>query len=188
MRRTVKWILGPVVLVLALNTAAFPQGSTSPARPTALPVKVQVVLTKNEGLGKVVMPYTLFTSSSGEVSSLRMGAEVAIPATGAAGQFPYTMQQFGMQIDCTVRGVDGRDVLPAADGPFKVSMTITKRDVYDPNLSLSIPQRAGSMPALYNFIFAGTLVLRNGGTAQISATDIVTNETWTADITVSVKK
>jgi hypothetical protein len=44
------------------------------------------------------------------------------------------------------------------------------------------------MPAFYNFTFAGTLILSNGGTAQISGTDMVTNETWLADVTVSVKK
>jgi hypothetical protein len=188
MRRRIEWILMPVVLALAFTVQALPQGPST-ALPTALQVKVEVVLTKNEGLSKVVMPYSLFISSSGEPTSLRIGAEVPVPVTSAAGQqLPYTFQQVGMQIECAVRGVDGPDVPPPAEGPFKVGITITKRDVYDGNLLSSIPQRVPSMPAFYNFTFAGTLILSNGGTAQISGTDMVTNETWLADVTVSVKK
>jgi hypothetical protein len=188
MRRSVKWMFGSALLALSLAVPALPQAPASTARPGPLPVKVQVVLTRGEGDKKVSSPYTVFTSSSGEVVSLRIGAEVPVNASFLGGQNRVTLQQVGMQIDCTVRGVDGYDTLPPAEGPFKVSITITKRDLHDENLVPPIPQRAPSAPAFYNFTFAGTLILSNGGTAQIRATDILTNETWLADVTVSVKK
>jgi hypothetical protein len=187
MRRRMDRICWPLMMVLAVVAPALPQGAPSPVRPTALPVKVQIVLTRDGGNGKVVTPVTLFTSSSGEAASLRIGAEVPIPS-GTLGQFPYTLQQFGTQVDCTVKAVDDPEVKLDADRRYKVTLTITKRDIYDEDLAALIPQKISSMSALYSFVFAGTVALRNGETAQISGADMLTNAMWQAEIALSVKK
>jgi hypothetical protein len=176
MRNRVRRILGSALVALAATAPGFPQGSSS------VPLTIQVVLTKGEGDKKVSLPYFL-TSSSGETTSLRTGAEVPIGTTGPDGQIRFTLQQFGTQIDSRVTASEG-----VAEGRYKVQITITKRDTYDANSAPSIPQGDPSRPIFYDFVFAGTLLLGNGETAQIVATDMVSNETWRADVTLSLKK
>jgi Flp pilus assembly secretin CpaC len=207
MRRHVRWILGSTLMALALTAPGLPQGppqgfpqGSSLARPSAVPVTIQIVLTKGEGDKKVSSPYSL-TSSSGEVTSFRLGTEVPIPTTGAGGQTQFTFQQIGTQIDFRITPVEssasplpaqqagvqtGTGARSAVEGRYKVQITITKREIYDS--VPTIPQSDPSRPIFYNFIFAGTLVLGNGETAQITGTDLVTNETWQADVTLSLKR
>jgi hypothetical protein len=160
-------------VALAIAAPGLSQGSSS-SRISPVPMTIQVVLTKGEGEKKVSMPYSL-TTSSGEIASLRVGAEVPIGTTGGA----FTFQQFGTQIDSRVI---------AADGRYKVQITITKREVYEGTSAPQIQQGDPSQLILYNFVFAGTVLLGNGETAQISGTDLVTNETWRADVTLSLKR
>jgi hypothetical protein len=107
--------------------------------------------------------------------TFRSGSEVSVPSPN--GPIP---QQVGIQIDSEIKS--------AADGRYKVSITITVRDVYDINLARPIPQRVAGVPAFHNLTFAGTLVLRDGEAAQISGIDTFRNETLRADVTLSLKK
>ena len=173
MRKRIGWILGSALMALAVTPPGLPQGSSS-ANANVVPMTIQVVLTKGEGDKKVISPYSLAVSSS-QVTSLRIGTEVPIANTGGA----FTFQQVGTQIDSRVTPADGR---------YKVQITITNRDVYDPSSGPPIPQADPTKVIFNNFIFAGTLLLGNGETAQISATDMLTNETWRADVTLSWKR
>jgi len=151
-------------------TVATP-GSPQDFRLGGTPVKLQVVITRGEGDKKIREPYSLLASSSGEVISLRIGHEVPVSTTGPNGQSRYTLQQVGTQIDVAITSIPG-------DGRYKVQLTVTKRLTVDRNTA----------PTFYNFVFAGTLLLKNGETAPIIATDLVTNETWQTDLTVSEEK
>jgi hypothetical protein len=182
MRRGAEWIVGSTLMAMAITAPGFSQGSSS-VHPNAVPVTIQVVLTKGEGDKKVSSPYSL-TSSSGGTTSLRIGAEVPMGRTGAGGQSSFTFQQIGTQIDSRIVPVEDG----TAEGRYKVQITITKRDFYDTNSATPIPQGDPSRPVFYNFIFAGTIILRNGETAQITGTDMVSNETWRADVTLSLKR
>jgi|SRR5688572_12568795 len=181
MRRRAGWMLGSTLMALALSVPGFPQGSSNPS---AVPLTIQVVLTKGEGDKKVTSPYSL-PSSSGGVTSLRIGAEVAVPTTGTGGQTPFTFQQIGTQLDFRITPVES-GASSAVEGRYKVQITITKREIYDS--VPPIPQIDPSRPIFYNFIFAGTLILGNGETAQIAGTDMVSDETWRADVTLSLKR
>jgi hypothetical protein len=109
-------------------------------------------------------------------ATLRSGSTVPVSLGGG----PTVMQQVGIQIDSEVRS--------AVEGRYKVPITITKRDVYDANLARPLPQGVPSTPLFYNVTFAGTLVLGDGELAPISGVDSVRNETWRADVTLTVKK
>ena len=187
MKRQVGWVLGAMLMVLALSARGLSQGS-SPAYPNAVPVTVQIVVTKGEGEKKISTPYSL-TSTSGEVTSLRLGAEVPVSTAGTGLPTSFTFQQIGTQIDFRIVPVEsGAGARPSADGRYKVQMTITRRDVYDRDSAPPVPQRDPSRPMFYNFTFAGTLVLGNGETAQITGSDLITGEPWRADVTLSLKK
>jgi hypothetical protein len=172
MRKRSGRIVGSVLIALAMTQPGLPQGFSSSAKP--LPATIQVVLSKGEGEKRVSLPYSLGSVSSGITSSLRIGAEVPVGTTDPNGQTRFTFQQIGTQIDYVVSAIDD-------SARYKVQITITRRDVYDGSQS-------SPTPAFYNFIFAGTLILRDGETAQITGTDIVRNETLRADVTLSVKK
>jgi Flp pilus assembly secretin CpaC len=169
MRRRAGWISGAILMALAVTAPGYPQDASH----VATPLTIQVVLTRGEGDKKVSSPYSL-TAISGQVASLRVGAEVPIGTTGG-----FTFQQIGTQIDSMV---------VAADGRYNVQITVTKRELYDVNSAPPIPQGDTSKPIFYNFVFAGTVLLRNGETAQIIGTDMINNVTWRADITLSLKK
>lgn len=187
MKRQVGWVLGSILMVLALSARGLSQGA-SPAYPSAVPVTLQIVVTKGEGDKKISTPYSL-TSTAGEVTSLRLGAEVPVSTTGTGLPTSFTFQQIGTQIDFKVVPVEsGTGSGSPVGGRYKVQMTITRRDVYDRDSAPPVPQRDPSRPMFHNFIFAGTLVLGNGETAQITGNDLITSEPWRADVTLSVKK
>src|SRR5262245_10604700 len=173
MRKRLERIVGVGLIALAITTPAFPQGF----RPGGVPVKLQVVITRGEGEKKVREPYSLVASSSGEVTSLRKGYEVPVSMAGPDGKPRFTFQQIGTQIDSTITAIAGEE-------RYKVQITITKREAK--SSVADAPQ--GAPPTFFSFIFAGTLILRNGETAPIVATDLVSNETWQADVTVSLDK
>ena len=183
MKRRIRWMLGSALMAGVMIATGFPQGfpqSSPAAYGNAVPVKIRVILTKGEGDRRVSSPYSL-TISSGETTSLRIGAEVPIGITGPGGQLQFTFQQFGTQIDSRIIPAES-----GGQGRYKVQITITRRDISDAS-ARPTPQGAPSRPILYNFVFAGTLLLGDGETGQIIGTDMLSNETWRADVTLSLK-
>jgi hypothetical protein len=136
-----RWIVGIALMVVAVNTPAHPQRSSSAAKPTPLPVKIQVVFTKGEGDKKVSSPYAFFLSSSGVAASLRVGTEVIV------GTIP---EQLGTQIDATVT--------PADEGRFNVNLNFTGR----------FPSSEGKP---HDFAAQNTFTLRDGESTKYTGTD-----------------
>jgi hypothetical protein len=151
-------------------------------------VNVEVVLSRFVGEKRISShPYTL-TLVPGKNGSLRNGAEVAIPTTTVSpgGAKPtataYTMQQIGTQIDCTTRPLDG--------DRYELSLTVTDRSVYPAAQTnqLGVPTFP-NVPTFKNVTSASTLVLRNGQSAQFTAsTDKVTGEVFKVDVTLTIPK
>ena len=136
-------------------------------------VSLKVVLSGSRGNAEVPsQTHVLDAEVGADPATFRSGKEISVQGNGTT-----TTQQVGIQIDSQVR--------TAADGRYKVSITVTTRDVFNES-----PAATNSPPivAFRNFIFAGTIILSDGGTAQISGTEHDVNEAWRADITLSVKK
>ena len=111
------------------------------SRPSAVPVKVQVVLTKGEGDKKVSSPYSLSASSSGETASLRIGAEVSV---GTA------LEQIGTQIDFLVSATP--------DGRFSLNLNFKGRFLSPEG-------------QLRGFTASNTFTLRDGESTKYTGTD-----------------
>jgi hypothetical protein len=177
MRKRVGWLLGSALTMVAVTSPGLAQGPFGSSTSSPVPVTIQVVLSKGEADKKTSLPYTV-AGASGVTTSLRIGHEVPVNATFPNGQTQFTLQQIGTQIDFLVAAIDD-------SGRYKVSITVTRREVSDGS---AVPSTPPPTTLFYNFIFAGTLILRNGETAQITGTDIVSNETLRADVTLLVKK
>jgi len=78
-------------------------------------------------------------------------------------------------------------VTAAAEGRFRIPITIMNRFVSDEKQVPQIAQRAPGIPLFRNFIIATTLQLGDGQTTRIAGIDPITNENWQADVTLSVK-
>jgi hypothetical protein len=151
-----------VLTLMASSAAAFPQVV---ARPPAEPVKLQFVLSKDEGGRKATFPYTLSAVSTGVPVSMRFGVEAPIITTLPGGQTRTTIEQLGTQIDATVR--------PANDGRFELRFTVNAK-----------PLLPGGRIA--QFTLAKTITLRDGETIESTVTD--GGETLTIAVTLTAMK
>jgi urease gamma subunit len=152
-------------ILLAVATTTLAQAP--PVRPVELPVKVEVVLTRDEQGVKVNAPYTLSAISSGVSSTLRIGAEVPITAVGPDGQNRTTTQQVGTEIHAMVRATD--------DGRFSVALTITLQ-------TLSVGGQ------LVKFASTNTVTPRDGETTRYTATDKDNGATYDFAVTLTIVK
>jgi hypothetical protein len=178
MRKRMRWTIGALVMTLALSAPALPQAASSAAQPTPLSVKVQIVITKGEGDKKVSTPYMLMTSSSGENSVVRLGAEVPIVGPAPDGQTRMTLQQFGTQIECAVTATD--------DGRFKLALTLTRR-FFSPDgqpRTFVLP----TIATLRDGESAQFMGSDKGDSAQGTISDKSAGETFTVDVTLTVVK
>jgi hypothetical protein len=147
----------------------------APANPET--VSLRVVLSSYQGNVETrTQSHALNVEVGADRETLKSGSTVPISIPGGS----TVQQQVGVQIDSVVGS--------AGQGRYRVALTITVRDVLDENPPRPIPQRVPSVPIFRNFIFAGTLVLEDGGTAQISGIDPANNQTFRADVTLSLKK
>ena len=138
-------------------------------------VVLQIVLT-SQGNGKVTtQTHSLELPADGKAGSIRSGMEVPFTANGRT-----VLQQLGALVDVMVTADTG--------GRFKVALTITNRALYEDKQAPQIQQMAGSLPVFRNFIVATTTYLKDGQNTLATATDILTNETWQANVTLSLKK
>jgi hypothetical protein len=152
-------------LALAAALAQAPLPATVPSA-----VTLQISVTR-QGEGKLsVQPLSLDASTDGKVSQVRLGSEVPVTMNGQT-----TFQQVGTQIDTIVT--------PDPSGRYKVALTITIR-----SLSEEKPPAQIQGPIFHNFIVASTLLLKIGETTETLVTDIATNETWQANVTLAAKK
>jgi hypothetical protein len=188
-----------VVLMLPVAAGAQnPQTPTSapdappvarPSRQPIVPLEIQVVIARYQGEKRISsMPYVMAVNANGQVASLNMGADVAIPSgpiTSPADGRPsppvmYSYKNIGTNIVCGATTAD--------EGRFDVNISIDDSSVFmkeDGSPSTS----AGNMPAFRSFKSRNTLVLRDGQTRQYTAaTDRVSSETLRIEVTLKVVK
>ncbi len=187
--RSVK--IATLVSVLMLANVVATTAQDKPA-PKAIPVRVQVVISRFEGEKKIASaPYSLAVAAnpvSRELARLRIGAEVPISSLPAApsadGKTPpaggIQYRPVGTNIDCTIRAVD--------EATFEVQLTIEQSSVLgdDQQPKLQTPRIA---PSFRSFRFTNSAVLRDGQTTQFTnAADAVTGEVVRIDVTLTVVK
>jgi hypothetical protein len=183
--------IATLVSVLILANVVATTAQDKPA-PKAIPVRVQVVISRFEGEKKIASaPYSLAVAAnpvSRELARLRIGTEVPIPTLPgpppADGKAPpaggIQYRPVGTNIDCTIRAVD--------ETSFEVQLTIEQSSVLgdDQQQKLQAPRNA---PAFRSFRFTNSAVLRDGQTTQFTnAADAVTGEVVRIDVTLTVVK
>lgn len=141
MRKHISWMLSAALMTTMITPAGFAQAPSTATKPIALPVKVQIVFTRGNGDKKVSFPYSFFTSSSGETSSLRIGGEVPVGAS---------FEQIGTQIDSSVTSSN--------DGRLNLVLNFKGRDLSPEGK----PREANS---------TNTVTLRDGEPARFTGSD-----------------
>lgn len=191
----------PVAMVLLATAGLAAQEAIGPttvqnqARPSGqlVPLKISLLMSRYQGEKKISsMPYVLWvTANSPERTSLRMGNQIPVTSTvfGAKeGEKPltsYNYKDVGTNIDCTAS--------TAADGYFKLNLTVTDSSVYypdrtDPTQSTPAASATGAA-AFRSFSASFYILMRDGQTVQYtSATDQVTGQVIKLDATVNVQK
>jgi hypothetical protein len=194
--------LQTVALVFAFAIASTAvvrtQAKPAPAATGVTPLKVQVVISRNQGEKKVSsLPYTLSMNASSDVhtfgpghASLRMGARIPImmmatpsvdgkPLKDIPTGGPIQYQDVGTNIDCTV--------MPLEDGRFKLDITVDDSSVYPEDQAT--PGGSKGNPSFRSFRASDQMVLKDGATAQFTAaTDKVSGEIVRVDVTLTVVK
>jgi hypothetical protein len=161
------------------------QAPASPVKEGAL-LKVQVVISRYQGEKKISsQPYTV-SVREGIPASLRMGMQVAIPASAPSTDAKATVmsavmyKDVGTSIDCNARSLDG--------GRYQLELSID-----DSSLAASDQTPtpfASGVPQFRSFrIQRATAILRDGQTMQLTtATEKVTGEVAKVDVTLNVVK
>lgn len=164
-----------VVLLAVLLAPVVGVGAPQLAPASTDVVTLQIVLT-SQGNGKVTtQTHSLELPLDGTVGQLRLGSEVPVAVNGQT-----ILQQVGTSIDATARS--------SPSGLFKVALTITFRTLYDDKQPPQVLQLTTGQPAFRNFIVATTALLKDGQSTLAIATDIVSNETWQVNTTLSLRK
>ena len=160
------------IFVIALLVVPVAIAAAISQTHAATPIRIQIAFSRYAGDTQLsTQSEVLELDASGKAASVRSGSEVAV------GQ---SVHQVGTQIDCSAIAVP--------DGRFKLLLTVTHRSLYDEAQAAQIAQRAPGMPVARNFIIATPLLLGDGQSTQILATDKVSNEILKVDVTLSLKK
>ena len=187
-------VVSPTTSVGAQESQPAPQGAS---RASALvPLKVTLVISRYQGDKKLSsLPYTLMlTANERQTTRLRLGTQVPVVTTvfgassaGKEATVPmqsYNYKDVGTNIDC--------EASTAADGAFKLSLTIADSSVYYPDrteTTVASVITATGAPAFRSFNSTFNILLRDGQTSQyIAATDTVSGQTLRLDATVNVQK
>ena len=182
--------------LVALGAAApvWAQGTQDkPAPPPAVPVKVEVVLSRFQGEKKIsARPYVLMPTAdrAGSYTSLRVGVDVPIgvstttrPAeNGREGQTTTqpSYQKVGTNIDCRVT--------PLGEGRFSVMVNVTDSSIFNPD-SPNTMGKPSDNAAFRTFQANNTLTMRDGQTLLLTtATDAVTGDLLKIEVTFSLVK
>jgi hypothetical protein len=156
--------------------------------PPAIPLEVQVVISRFQGEKKISsLPYTLAVNSDNINAQLNVGANIPVPTTtftpaGSDKPAPlvsYNYQNVGTNIDCRVTANE--------DGRFELTLGVDESTVVT-NADGASGSVAG-VPVMRNFKSRNRLLLRDGQTRQYTAaTDRVNGETIRIEVTLRVVK
>lgn len=183
MKRILTIISAAAVLAIAAprTIAAQEKGG-----PTFVPLKLQLVLTRQAGDKKISsLPYTLWvTANERRTTNLRMGVEIAIPQTlfskEGTPQASYQYRPVGTDIDCTAQ--------TTPDGTYSINIVLSDSSVMFFSAK-DAPKGEADRPTFRNFRANFTVLLKDGQTAQYtSATDPVSGEVLKVDATLNVLK
>jgi len=174
------------IVALVVTSTSLAHAQEREAKPSVVPLKLQVVISRYEGEKKISsMPYTL-SVNAGRKASLRMGTSVPIASTsftpnaaGGAAVNPltsYNYRDIGTNIDCSTSALD--------DGRFFVELNIVDNAVDEQPRNNAVP-----LPSLRNFQSNNSLVLKDGQTAQFTAAvDKLTGVVTKVDVGLIVVK
>lgn len=160
-------------------------GEKVDTRKDITPLRVQVVVTENEGEKKISsLPYTLVVNAGaprGPQAKIRMGLKVPV-ATGPS-QFLY--QEIGTNLDCWAS--------KELDGRFDLHLGIEKSSVYTSSsgkpATIGGAEVSSTQPVIQQFRSELDALIREGQTTQITvATDPVSGRVTKAEVTVNVMK
>jgi hypothetical protein len=187
-----KYLNACLVSALIASGLATPPVSAQTPPPaaihTAVPIKVQVVLSRYQGEKKISsMPYTLAFNVLDDrlnVSNIRMGSKIPIkmmsnmtvggekmPTPG-----PIQYQDVGTNIDCRTIAI--------GDGRYAVEVTVDDTSVYGEDSGKQADQ-----PSFRSFRATNSMILKDGQSGQYtSAVDKVTGEVTKIDVTLTVVK
>jgi len=180
--------LASSVIVRSQEKPAAP-AAAKPAPAAAMPLKVQIVVSRFQGEKKLSsLPYSL-SVNAGSRATLRMGAKVPVmmitaksPVEGVPMVGPIQYQDVGTSIDCYVS-------TPQDDGRFKLEITIDDSSVYGDTPTTTDNKPAAGNPSFRSFRASDSMVLRDGQTSQFTtATDKVSGEIVKVDVTLTVVK
>ena len=111
-----------------------------------------------------------------KIVSARIGGTIPAPSPGG----PTMTQTVGNQLDCLLK--------PTADGRYLLQITVTHRSRIDEAQASLLPQRMPDIPAFRNIIYAGTLIVAEGQSVQVTGPDLVNNESLQVTIALSAKQ
>ena len=191
MRRTFICISASALMV----ALSGPQAATAQEKPTLVPLKLQLVVSRHAGDKKVSsVPYSLWVTANEtrRTTSIRMGVEVPVATVlftttkegQSAPETSYHYRSIGTNIDCTA--------VSAGDGQYQVHITLDDSSVHydarDGTAGRPSTSVAGA-PSFRSLKLNFSILLKDGQTAQYSsATDPLSGEVVRVDATLNVLK
>lgn len=181
---SLKRVMIPLALLLAGGAAAqdadqiFEDEKTN-ALETAVPLKLEVVFSRYQGETKVGrLPFTLLLNSDHTWTRLKMG--LMVPLTVRTKDVPATVmfKDVVTGVSCRARSLSRER--------FALECGFDQDAVYSPDRDDAGPDKADEAPAIRRFNSETTLVLKDGQTAQHSATDPLSGEVLEVDVTLMV--
>ena len=185
-------VLMIVVCVLSLSVAVA-DGQAAQATPSGVVLKLQITVSRYMGTNKVSsQPYAL-SLAPGESGSIKVGTEVAVPATYTTPNRPdntsttpnaqpsYTLQYVGTQIDANASVQPG--------GRYKLRLTVTERSALPAAQATEQGARVANVPSFRNVAFSSTIFLGDGQSTEFSSgIDKVSGEVFKVDVSLAIEK
>jgi hypothetical protein len=154
----------------------------------AIPVKVQVVFTEQDGDKKIAsMPYSFISAArdiygSYDSTSIRSGVRVPIETDGKDQKTTYL--DVGSNIDCRIIVED--------DGRFTLHLVFDRSAIYpggaqsEEKLEVTRPN---GQPVIRSFRISDTMILKDGQTSEsVLSTDPLTGHILHVSVTITVLK
>jgi hypothetical protein len=166
-------------------------------RDELIPLSVDVVVSRYRGEKAVSsLPFTLAVNARklagipGELSNLRMGAELPVPVmtpTTVDGK-PVPVAGGPVQYRNVGTSIDARATL-TSDGRYHLNLAVEDTSMYvNDQVTLEAPP-VGQVPVFRTFSSRNELVLRDGESRQFTlATDRISGEIIKVDVTLTVVK
>ena len=183
----------PLAIVLALTflpaatTATGQEQDGAPGRPAAVPLRVEVTISRHQGDELVSSrPYVLAVTAGAGDSSLRFDDRVPVPVAplgagpdGVSRPVGFNYEVVGTHIESIARR--------RGAGRFEVFVTVEESSVDGDDRTSTDASGVSYPPVFRSFTSINTLVLRDGQSRQyVAAADPLSGETIRVDVTLTV--